>query len=32
MVVVTHEIDFARRVAQRVVVLAEGRIVEEGRR
>jgi polar amino acid transport system ATP-binding protein len=30
MVVVTHEIGFARRVAQRVVVLADGRIVEEG--
>ena len=30
MVIVTHEIPFARRVAQRVLVLAEGRIVEEG--
>jgi polar amino acid transport system ATP-binding protein len=30
MVVVTHEIGFARRVASRVVVLAGGRIVESG--
>jgi len=30
LVVVTHEIGFARRVADRVVVLAGGRIVEEG--
>lgn len=30
LVVVTHEIGFARRVADRVVVLADGRIVEEG--
>jgi polar amino acid transport system ATP-binding protein len=30
MVVVTHEIAFARRVAHRVVVLADGRIVESG--
>ena len=30
MVIVTHEIPFARRVAGRVVVLADGRIVEEG--
>jgi len=30
MVVVTHEIAFARRVANRVVVLAGGRIVESG--
>ena len=30
MIVVTHEIAFARRVASRVVVLVEGRIVEEG--
>ena len=30
MIVVTHEIAFARRVAHRVVVLAEGRIVESG--
>lgn len=31
MLIVTHEIAFARRVAQRVVVLANGRIVEAGR-
>ena len=30
MVVVTHEMAFARRVAHRVIVLAEGRIVESG--
>ena len=30
MVIVTHEIAFARRVANRVVVLAGGRIVESG--
>jgi polar amino acid transport system ATP-binding protein len=30
MVVVTHEVAFARRVANRVVVLAGGRIVESG--
>jgi len=30
MVIVTHEMWFARRVAHRVVVLAEGRIVERG--
>ena len=30
MVIVTHEIGFARRVADRVVVLAGGRIVESG--
>ena len=30
MVIVTHEISFARRVAQRAFVLAEGEIVEEG--
>ena len=30
MVVVTHEMNFARRVADRVVFMAEGRIVEEG--
>ncbi len=30
MVIVTHEIAFARRVAHRVVVLAGGRIVESG--
>jgi polar amino acid transport system ATP-binding protein len=28
--VVTHEIGFARRAADRVVVLAEGGVVEEG--
>jgi ABC-type polar amino acid transport system ATPase subunit len=31
MVVVTHEMGFARRVATRAIVLAEGRIAEEGR-
>jgi polar amino acid transport system ATP-binding protein len=30
MVIVTHEIAFARRVAHRVIVLVEGRIVESG--
>jgi ABC-type polar amino acid transport system ATPase subunit len=30
LLVVTHEIGFARRAADRVLVLAEGRIVEEG--
>ncbi|WJR65084.1 amino acid ABC transporter permease/ATP-binding protein [Neorhizobium sp. CSC1952] len=30
MVVVTHEIGFARAVADRVVIMAEGRIIEQG--
>jgi polar amino acid transport system ATP-binding protein len=30
MIVVTHEMGFARQVADRVVVMSEGRIVEEG--
>jgi ABC-type polar amino acid transport system ATPase subunit len=30
LVIVTHEIAFARRAADRVVVLADGRIVEDG--
>ncbi|UUZ84588.1 amino acid ABC transporter ATP-binding protein [Paenibacillus sp. P26] len=30
MIVVTHEMNFARDVADRVVVMAEGRIIEEG--
>ena len=30
LLVVTHEIGFARRAADRVIVLAEGQIVEEG--
>jgi glutamate transport system ATP-binding protein len=30
MVVVTHEMGFARNAADRVVFLADGRIVEEG--
>jgi ABC-type polar amino acid transport system ATPase subunit len=30
MVVVTHEINFAKEVADRVVFMADGRIVEEG--
>jgi glutamate transport system ATP-binding protein len=31
MVVVTHEMGFARRVAPRVAFMVEGRIVEQGR-
>lgn len=30
MIVVTHEMNFARRVADRVVFMADGRILEEG--
>jgi ABC-type polar amino acid transport system ATPase subunit len=30
MVVVTHEMGFARRVAHRIIFMDEGRIVEEG--
>jgi len=30
MLVVTHEMGFAREVADRVVVMAEGEIIEEG--
>ena len=30
LIVVTHEIGFARRAADRVLVLAEGKIIEEG--
>jgi polar amino acid transport system ATP-binding protein len=30
LIMVTHEIGFARRAADRVIVLAEGRIIEEG--
>jgi glutamate transport system ATP-binding protein len=30
MIVVTHEMSFARRVADRVVFMADGQIVEEG--
>ena len=30
LVIVTHEIGFARRAADRIVVLAEGRIIEDG--
>jgi polar amino acid transport system ATP-binding protein len=30
MVVVTHVVGFARRVADQVAVLADGRIVEQG--
>ena len=30
MVVVTHEMDFARDVADRVVFMAQGAVVEEG--
>jgi len=29
MVVVTHEMGFARRAAQRVVFMADGQIIEE---
>ncbi len=31
MMVVTHEMGFAERVADRVVFMADGRIVEEGK-
>jgi len=31
MLVVTHEMGFAREVADRVVVLAEGEVVEQGK-
>jgi ABC-type polar amino acid transport system ATPase subunit len=31
LLMVTHEIGFARRAADKIIVLAEGRIVEEGR-
>jgi polar amino acid transport system ATP-binding protein len=30
MVIVTHEIAFARQVADRIVVMADGHIVEQG--
>ena len=30
MIVVTHEMGFAREVADRVVMMDEGRVVEEG--
>lgn len=30
MIIVTHEMNFAREVADRVVVMAEGRIIEQG--
>jgi len=30
MLVVTHEMDFARRVANRVAVFDKGRVIEEG--
>ena len=30
LIIVTHEIGFARRAADRVVVLADGKIIEEG--
>ena len=30
MIVVTHEMDFARRVADWVVVFDKGRVIEEG--
>ncbi|MDA3889663.1 MAG: amino acid ABC transporter ATP-binding protein [Allgaiera sp.] len=30
MVIVTHEMGFARQVADRVVVMAQGRVIEEG--
>jgi ABC-type polar amino acid transport system ATPase subunit len=31
MIVVTHELDFAREVGDRVIFMDDGRIVEEGR-
>jgi polar amino acid transport system ATP-binding protein len=31
LILVTHEIGFARRAADRVVMLCDGRILEEGR-
>ena len=31
MVIVTHEIDFARDVSDRIIFMAEGRIQEEGK-
>lgn len=31
LLVVTHEIGFARRAADRVIVLAEGKVIEEGK-
>ena len=31
MLVVTHEMDFARRVANRVAVFDKGRVIEEAR-
>jgi ABC-type polar amino acid transport system ATPase subunit len=30
MVVVTHELEFAREIADRVVFMDDGRVVEEG--
>ena len=30
MLIVTHEVDFSRRAADRILFLAEGRIIEEG--
>jgi ABC-type polar amino acid transport system ATPase subunit len=30
MIIVTHEMNFAREISDRVVVMAEGRIIEEG--
>jgi polar amino acid transport system ATP-binding protein len=30
MIVVTHEIHFAAEVADRLIVMAEGRIIEQG--
>ena len=30
LIIVTHEIGFARRAADRVVMLADGKIVEDG--
>ena len=30
MVIVTHEIDFARNVADRIIFMADGVVVEEG--
>ena len=30
MIIVTHEIEFARKVADRIVIMADGQIIEQG--
>ena len=30
LIIVTHEIGFARRAADRIIVLADGKIIEDG--